>query len=103
MVSRPQPASTDFGAVHSSGVKLQKLGEWMLAFPQKEVRRVLETDETGRPRSIQIVKAPRCAKRHLPGMVEAADRLATQALKEARRSELCAGSGCLGRTGPLRE
>ena len=65
------------------GVKLEKLGEWMLAFPQKEVRRVLATDETGRPCSIQIVKAPRCAKRHLPGMVEAADRLATQALKEA--------------------
>lgn len=60
-----------------------RVGEWMLAFPQKEVRRVVATDETGRPCSIQIVKAPRCAKRHLPGMVEAADRLATQALKEA--------------------
>jgi hypothetical protein len=65
------------------GVTLQKLGERMLAFPQKEGRRVVETDETGRPCSIQIVKAPRCAKRHLPAMVEAADRLATQALKQA--------------------
>jgi hypothetical protein len=78
-----QRAAEHWERMDQLGVKLQKLGERMLAFPQKEARRVLETDETGRPCSIQIVKAPRCAKRHLPGMVEAADRLATQALKEA--------------------
>lgn len=69
--------------VDQVGVKLEKLGESMLSFPPTEARRVLETDATGRPTSIQIVKSPRCAKRHIPRLVDAADRLAKQAFKEA--------------------